>query len=192
MRISWRPLFGGVVWLSVLASPVGAQSTTINSSAFALHSTGGASGTNWTLDRDGYLGTYINLAAPGSVTIDVQAEGTASGGIDPNMNVVIADTKAGFDVTPGAGTYSHTYSLPKGTYFVRTEFNNDVGVTSRQLQVDSFKVTGATLSNVNDSATALQASDDYVDNFRKGSATVGMSGFGLVGIAQARRKLSQW
>ena len=97
-----------------------------------MKSTGSGSGT-WTLDRDGYIGTYINVAAPGNVTVRVNANGTASGGIAPHMNIVLADTKAGFDVTSGLNPYEYTFNnLPTGTYFLRTEFNNDVKVTSRR------------------------------------------------------------
>jgi GH35 family endo-1,4-beta-xylanase len=153
-----------------------ANAAVLNGNAFTLRSTGSASGSAWTLDRDGYLGTYITLAAPGDVTIGVSASGTASGGIDPNMNVVIGDMKAGFDVKPGTGNYSHTYSLPAGTFFVRTEFNNDVSASSRALKVNSMTVTGATLSNTNSNANALAASDTYIANYRKGNATIAIPG----------------
>jgi GH35 family endo-1,4-beta-xylanase len=163
------------VLLAAFADAAWSQ-TTINGNGIALHSTGSASGNAWILDRDGYVGTYITLAAPGDVTINVQAEGTPDGGVDPNMNVVIADTKAGFDVVPGVGIYSHTYSLPAGTYFVRTEFNNDVGVTPRQLTVDNITVSGATVVNASTTSNALAASDTYIANYRKGAATIGLSG----------------
>ena len=95
-----------------LATSVRSQTTQLNGSSLAYRSTGKSSSSAWTLDRDGYLGTYITLAAPGNVTINVKAEGTASGGVNPNMNVVIADTKAGFTVKPGVGNYSNTYRTP--------------------------------------------------------------------------------
>src|SRR5690242_2095798 len=95
-----------------LTTSVWSQTTQLNGNSLAYRSTGRSSNSAWTLDRDGYLGTYITLASPGNVTIDVKAEGAASGGVNPNMNVVIADTKAGFAVAPGVGNYSHTYALP--------------------------------------------------------------------------------
>src|SRR5690242_11676748 len=59
-----------------------AQTTQLLGDSFAYHSTGDSLKANtWTLDRNGYVGTYITLAAPGNVTVKVQAEGTASGGI---------------------------------------------------------------------------------------------------------------
>src|SRR3954464_12302052 len=119
----------------------------INGSSMAYRSSGAASGSDWTLSENGYVGTYIKLDAPGDVTVSAQASGLAGGGGDPNMNIVIADTTAGFDVTSGFNSYSHTFSLPAGTYFVRTEFNNDVPAVNRQLTVRNLSVSGATVEN---------------------------------------------
>ena len=63
--------------------------TTVTGSSLAMKSTGSGSGT-WTLDRNGYVGTYINVPSPGNVTVRVNANGTASGGINPHMNIVLA------------------------------------------------------------------------------------------------------
>jgi hypothetical protein len=54
------------------------------------------------------------------VTITVNAFGTAAAGVDPRMNIVVADESASFDVAPGTTTYQHTFSLPAGMHFVRT------------------------------------------------------------------------
>ena len=122
----------------------------------------------------------MTLSAPGDLTVAAQASGLAGGGVDPNMNIVIADTKAGFDVTSGFNNYSHTFSLPAGTYFVRTEFNNDVPTADRQLTVRNLTFTGATVNNTTVQTTndgyALAAGDTYVNNFRKGNAQVTMNG----------------
>jgi GH35 family endo-1,4-beta-xylanase len=160
------------LWL-VVGSTAWPQTTQLNADSLALQPTGTTTGTSVILDRDGYLGTYITLAAPGDVTINVQARGTASGGVDPNLNIVVADAKAGFDVAPGVGSYSHKFSLPAGTFFVRTEFNNDVAATPRQLQIDKLTVTGATVSNTNSDANALAASDTYIANYRRGTVRIG-------------------
>ncbi len=149
---------------------------TINGDSMAYRSSGAASGSDWTLSENGYVGTYIKLDAPGDVTVSAQASGLAGAGVDPNMNIVIADTTAGFDVTSGFNSYSHTFSLPAGTYFVRTEFNNDVPTANRQLTVRNLSVSGATVENTTTQATndgyALAAADSYIDNFRKGTAHV--------------------
>src|SRR4029077_19270965 len=66
-----------------------------------------------------------------------------------------------------------------GTFFVRTELNNDLALTSRQLKVDNFSVTGATISNSASNANALAASDTYIANYRKGNAKVDLSALGV-------------
>src|SRR5687768_4204711 len=112
-------------------STAGAQ--TINGNALALRSSGSAAGGNWTLANNGYVGTYITLAAPGDVTVSVQASGQAASGVTPRMNIAIADTSASFEVSSGFNTYQHTFSLPAGTHFVRTDFNNDPEKSARSL-----------------------------------------------------------
>src|SRR4051812_25908098 len=170
-----RRLASSLAWGSVCIVCLSqlAFGQTINGLNMAYRSSGAASGSDWTLSENGYVGTYIKLDAPGDVTVSAQASGLAGGGVNPNMNIVIADTTAGFDVTTaGFNNYSHTFSLPAGTYFVRTEFNNDVPTTDRRLTVRNLSVSGATVENTTAQATndgyALAAADTYVDNFRKG------------------------
>ena len=186
--MSWRIYLPGL-WLACLAVSASAQS--FNGNTLAYRSSGASAGSDWTLSENGYVGTYINVpASPGGltdVTIDAQASGQAGSGADPNMNIVIADTKTGFDVTPGSfNTYSHTFSLPAGTYFVRTEFNNQDAAADRKLTVRSLAFSGATVENlaINGNLTnqqtndgyALAAGDTYINNFRKGNAQVTLSG----------------
>ena len=122
-----------------------ALAQSINGNALAYLSSGAVSGTSWTLSQDGYLGTYIKLTDPGDVTISAQADGQAGSGADPNMNFVLADGNFSFDVTPGTtlNTYSHTFTLPAGTYFLRTEFNNQDAANDRKLTVGSLSISGA-------------------------------------------------
>ena len=49
----------------VLCSPAFA----INGASMAYRSSGAASGSDWTLSENGYVGTYIKLDAPGDVTV---------------------------------------------------------------------------------------------------------------------------
>jgi len=162
--------------IAALAVPATAcAQTTLSGSSLVLKSTGSGSGT-WTIDRDGYVGTYINVGSAGNVTIKVNANGTASGGIAPHMNIVLADTKAGFDVASGVNPYQYTFNLPAGTYLLRTEFTNDVGLTSRALAIQDITVTGATVSNTSNNSNALAAADTYIDNFRRGNVKVALSG----------------
>ena len=166
----------GFAWLN-LAAPALAQ--TITGSNLSHRSSGSGSG-NWTLSENGYVGTYISLAAPGSVTLTVNASGSTSDALAPRMNVVVADTNVGFDVGSGFNTYQHTFDLPAGTYFVRSEFNNDVPTANRQLTVSSLSVSGATVSNTSSTSTndanALAAADTYIANFRRGPANIELMG----------------
>ncbi|MGD9634113.1 MAG: endo-1,4-beta-xylanase [Pirellulales bacterium] len=169
-------------WLAILVcTTLAARASAIDGSALQLNS-GGTAGAAAVLNGNGYAGSYITLAEPGDVTINVNAAGTAAGGLAPRMNIVIADTKVPFDVAAGGSNYSHTFSsLPAGTYFVRTEFTNDGG-TGRSLSINSFDVSGATLDTATDEtalrASALAAADTYIDHYRQGPGKVA-----LVGVA---------
>jgi GH35 family endo-1,4-beta-xylanase len=178
-----------MMFAMLLCTSVCSAQTTINGNSLIYHSTGASSGTSWILDRDGYAGTYITLSAPGNVTIGVNADGTASGGISPHVSVAIADTIHGFDVT--SGTNTSTFALPAGTFFVRTQLDNDVALTARQVKVNSLTVTGASVSNAATTANALAASDTYIANYRKGKVTINLAGLGLpagsaIGVSMKR------
>jgi GH35 family endo-1,4-beta-xylanase len=168
-----RPLFACVLIVS-LASRVFA----IAGSSMAYRSSGSDSSGDWTLSQNGYLGTYITLAAPGDVTVSVQASGLSGGGVAPHLNMVVDDSSVGFDVVAGFNTYQQIFSLPAGTHFLRTEFNNDISTSDRRLTVRSVDVSGAAINNVSSNTNALAAADTYIANFRKGPAKVA-----LVGVA---------
>ena len=157
-----------------LSAPRAADAAALNGNSLALKSDGQSSGGAYVLDRNGLVGTYITLAAPASVKIDVAAEGTGG----PAMGVFVGDSAATFAVGTGASTYSRTVNLPAGTHFIRTELNNDRDVAGRQLKVNSLTVTGngVNFSNTHSSANALAASDTYIANYRKGNAAVKIQG----------------
>ncbi len=160
----------------------------IAGSSLALKSLGTGVG-DWTLDRDGYVGTYIDVTATGNVTISVNAAGTASGGIDPHMNLVLADTNVGFDVTSGVSSYGHTFkNVPAGRYLIRAEFTNDMEASSRALTIQNLTVSGATVMNTSNNSNALAASDTYIDNFRRGHVKVGLSGIAPSSTVDVRLK----
>ena len=165
LHLSWLPL--------LVLAPVALAQTTITGSNLSHRSSGSGAG-NWTLNENGYVGTYFSLAAPGSVTLTVNASGSTSDAVSPHMNLVVADTNVGFDVAAGFNNYEHTFDLPAGTYFVRSEFNNDVPSANRQLSVGNLTVSGATVSNTTTTTTndanALAAADTYIANFRQGPA----------------------
>src|SRR5262249_41655812 len=120
------------------------------------------------------------------LTVTVNASGTvAAPGDTVHMNMVIADTKAGFDFDPTvANNYSYTFhNVPVGTYFIRNEYTNDLGSASRSLKINSLDVTSPAMNaatfainNATDStslkANALATADSYIANYRRGAATL--------------------
>ena len=79
----------------------------------------------------------------------------------------MADTKAGFNVGSGFTNYEHTFDLPAGTYFVRTEFNNDVPAANRQLTIRNLNITGRHdrqqhIERSTNNANALATADSYI------------------------------
>ena len=164
---------------------------TIGGSSLSHRSSGSGAG-NWTLNENGYVGTYFTLAAPGSVTLTVNASGSTNDAVSPHMNLVVADTKVGFDVAAGSNNYEHTFDLPAGTYFVRTEFNNDVPTANRQLtdrQPERSRAprrSATRPATTTNDANALAAADTYIENYRKGPAQLALSGR----LRRARRSTS--
>src|SRR4051794_9683758 len=98
-----------------------AQTTTLNGKDFAVRSTGALAGNGWSLSGTGYLGTYVTVpSGGGTVSFTLNALRGATGAGTPHVNLVIADTKLGFDVAnTTASNYSASAFLPGGTYFVR-------------------------------------------------------------------------
>jgi GH35 family endo-1,4-beta-xylanase len=167
------------VWLALSAACLALLSTpvwAINGSSLVLKSNGFDSGGSRTLQDNGYVGTYIDVPTAGSVTVSINAAGTASGGINPLMNIVVGDYLAGFDVPSGSGLYEHTFELPAGKHFIRTELANDPGKTGRQLAIEQLNVSGATIDNTHTSANSLAVANNYIANFRQGNANLMLNG----------------
>ena len=176
----WPRRASSVVLLIVAVVP-GATAQTFTGSSLSHRSSGALGGSDWTLSENGYAGTYFTLDNDGPVTLTVEASGSTNDAVSPHMNIVIADTKTSFDVSSGFTNYEHTFDLPAGTYFVRTEFNNDVPTANRQLTIRNLSVSGATSTSNSttqstNNANALAAADTYIANFRKGPANVALPG----------------
>jgi endo-1,4-beta-xylanase len=179
MRHRFRARILGTI-LAILAGQQ-ASGQAINGNSLSFRSNGSSAGSDWVLNENGYVGTFFTLDAPGSVTFGVNASGATTDGVAPRMNVVVGDARMGFDVASGFTGYQSVTNLPAGTYFVRTEFENDVPTANRQLTVRSLQITGATsVSNTTNVATnnasALAAADSYIANFRRGPANVSILG----------------
>src|SRR5262245_38131725 len=96
--------------LPLLFAPL-AFGQTITGSSLSFRSSGSGTG-NWTLSENGYVGTYFTLASQGQVTLTANASGTTNDTVSPHMNLVVADSTAGFDVVGGFANYEHTFDLP--------------------------------------------------------------------------------
>jgi GH35 family endo-1,4-beta-xylanase len=163
-----------------IAAAAPAQTTTISGGNLAFQSSGTLNSTAWTLNENGYVGTYLTVPAPGTVTLTINASGVSSGGAMPRMNLAINDFKTGWDVADAPGAYSTSVALPAGTHFVRTEFANDIPSASRTLKINNIEFIGASPANANTDANARAAADTYIQNYRKGPATVSLSGPGNI------------
>jgi endo-1,4-beta-xylanase len=171
----------GTALLGVLSAGGGwgeARAATITGSTLAFRSSGTASGSNVTLSSDGYVGTYVTMSAPGTVTLTVTASGVAGTSAAPNMDISVNDTDQVFSVASGLHTYSVTTTLPAGTSFVRTDFSNDITGAGQSLTIQSLQLTGtgAAFLNTTADATALAAADTYAANYRQGNVTVALPG----------------
>ncbi len=95
------------------------------------------------------------------------------------MTVSIADYDRPFSVnSAGVSTYSYaTPVLPAGTYFVRTQLDNQTGAVTPALTIANLQVSSnATVVNSSTDALALAAANTYIDNFRRGPATIRVVG----------------
>jgi len=187
-----RALFG---WLffglnaACLVATSRAQ-TTVNGSALALRSYlsgtsqqnfGSDSGTDAILNTNGYVGTYITLASPATVTLTASVSGQTSDTTLPELGIAVDDSLAKYNVASGFNNYSTSVSLPAGTHFVRVQYDNDkdadpVAGNVHSLTVRNLQITGATVSNSGTDANALNAANTYIGNFRRGGAAVRLVG----------------
>jgi autotransporter-associated beta strand protein len=185
VRISkWKSL---AALVSASAAVTAHGQTSLTGGALALQSGGSKTNSNatWTLTTAGYAGTYLTVPTGGAtINFTVNANESSGSGANPHMDLVIADTTVGFNVNSTLGTNYSTgnITLPAGTYLVEDErdYSGNVGV-SRSLSVNNLSVntvsgSAATFSNTSTDANALTASDTYINNFRKGGATVTMTG----------------
>ncbi|HEY1922515.1 MAG TPA: endo-1,4-beta-xylanase, partial [Tepidisphaeraceae bacterium] len=158
--------------------------TTINGNVLAEQSSGSASGTAWSLNSDGYVGTYIQVPTGGStVSFDLNAAGISSQGVLPEVTLSVAGTNVPFTVTTASnGDYLANIALPgdanpansngNGTYLVRLQLDNQSATATPTVKINSLAVTGATVVNSNSDALALDSAQTYADKFRSGPGTI--------------------
>jgi fibronectin-binding autotransporter adhesin len=168
-----------VVIAGAMASPSWGQ-TLITGSAMPLQSSGATATNNgWTLSSDGYVGTYISLSQAAPVTFTLNAAGTASGGLNPDMTLSIADSNQSFNVNSSSLT-NYTYTTPTlaaGTYFVRTQLDNQTATQTPSLDIGSLTVagTGVSVLSGDTSTEATNAATTYATNYREGPGTISLT-----------------
>jgi GH35 family endo-1,4-beta-xylanase len=173
MRIRFVPLVC-IATLASFTTTLSAQ-TSLTASSLAYDSLGTSS---TTLSATGYLGTYVTIPAGGAtVNFDVNATGSSG-----HMNLVIANSTFGFNLTGGSATdyTTQNVTLPAGTYFVRAERdydnNQNQNFTLNNLSVNTIAGSPATFNNAATAANALAAANTYISNFREAPLNVTING----------------
>src|ERR1041385_7590796 len=98
-----------------LASAASAQ-TIVNGKDLVVRSSGSQSGNAWSLNSTAYVGTYVTVpAGGGTVAFTLNAAQGSTGSNNPHVNLVVADSKFGFDLTSSTATnYNASAFLPGG------------------------------------------------------------------------------
>ena len=164
-----------VVAMTVLsfALTAGAQ-TSIDGAELALCSSGKALGKAWVFDTNGFVGTYVQLDAPGEVSVNAEVD-------QPNLvELVIGDARV-------RARADGRFALAAGTHFVRIQHSNHT--PGADVTIRSLTVSGATVKNEPSDANALAAADTYIANGRRGTATVKLEG--VAPGTQVRAKLTR-
>jgi GH35 family endo-1,4-beta-xylanase len=138
-------------------------------------------GDGWNLSSNGYVGTFIDVFTSGPVSVTIKADGSIAGVTLPIMHLHIGDCSKAWNVADNGSphtTYSDyvaDFNLPEGMHAVRIEFVNDYTISGdRNLYIKSVTFDGATIRNSATGANALAAADNYIENCRKGQATVNL------------------
>jgi len=163
--------------------------TTLDGKDLSCHSTGRADTDQaWCLDDNGFVGTYLRLAAAGDVAVTLRA---AKDGADPRparLDLRIADQAASWPVTATGRQYraqTQTWRLPAGTYCLRVE--NSSGLPADRppaIHIRDLAIAGAAVLNAATDALALAAADTYIEHFRQGPALLTLLA-GTTPLAQA-------
>jgi GH35 family endo-1,4-beta-xylanase len=167
-----------------ICGPACLAQTSVTGSNLALKSLNSATLSGSSYDSS-YVGTYLTVPA-GGATVDFDVNATEdSGGTTPHLNVSIADSNFGFNVSSTSATNYDisNVTLAAGTYFVslQRDYANNSSATApftvNDLSVNTVSGTaGSTFTNTSSDANALAAANTYITNYRQGTATVHLSG----------------
>ncbi len=189
---SFIVIVGVALLCASCASPIQSQ-TTLDGNSLAYRSTGASRKDNaWSLNENGFVGTYVRIAAAGKVSFTIRASKSTSQTTAPTLKLRVGDFAASWPVTAAGSNYSsHTqvWTLPAGTYCVRVENINDrpSGGPSA-INVRDLTIAAAAILNKATNANALAAADTYIDHFRKGPAALTLVA-GTRPLANARLRI---
>lgn len=176
-----RPVFLTILTTCLAWPATASAQSTINAGDMVFRSVGQThEQTGWVLSDEGYLGTFIELADAGTVTITLSADGEMADGVFPVMDLHVANRKATWCVVDHGsphttyGTYSATFELPAGMHAVRVEYLNDYSTGDRNLYINNITFSGAAVTVVNQATetNVLACSNNYISNCRQGFAQV--------------------
>lgn len=160
----------------ILLASVAAAEQAISGSGLVLRTGGSADGDAWRLDRNGYVGVYLQLDAAGTVRISVSASGTANGDTRPRLGVAVFGQTRLFDVAATPTLFAPTFDLPAGTHFVRLQLSNDRTQTPIDLAIHSVSVDRGRLLNTMADEWALASAQTSIDHGRQGPITAAPPG----------------
>ncbi|MBL7133319.1 MAG: endo-1,4-beta-xylanase [Phycisphaerae bacterium] len=173
---SFVVILGVALLCASCVSPAQSQ-TTLDGNSLAYRSTGASCKDKaWSLNENGFVGTYVRIPAANKVSFTIRASKSRSETRTPMLGLRIGDFAASWPVTAAGTNYSsHTqvWTLPAGTYCVRVENINDKPSGGPwAINVRDLTIAAATVLNKAANANALAAADTYIDHFRKGPATL--------------------
>jgi endo-1,4-beta-xylanase len=181
VRSRW--LLAGV---GLIAASAAKAQTTLPATQFVLKSTGAASGSDYNLWSNGYVGTFLKLQKAATVTLQIQAAGAEALNVWPTMGLHVGNQQFTFTADSTTfSTFTAKVNLPAGTTLVRIEFLNDYydsgSGQDRNLFLRDLTVTAgadAGLQFVNPASSAdlkavvFNAADTTIEAYRKQDATV--------------------
>lgn len=174
-----RTAYMAVVWCAMSGGSLATAQTSLTGSSLVLKSASSA-----TLSSSGYVGTYLTVPA-GGATVNFTVNATeGSGTTAPQLNLSIADSNFGFNIDSSSATNYTTsnVTLPAGTYEISAQRDYDGNTSSttpftvNNLAINTVSGSAVTFANSSTDANALAAANTYIDNFRKGDATVAITG----------------
>jgi endo-1,4-beta-xylanase len=116
-----------ILFLLLLPACPNAFALTIPATEARIRTVGAPQRDAWNLFSNGEVGDYVNVSAPGSYRLDVEAWGSPADGVWPDMAVdVDGDTVDHVEVrAPDAKKYAFPLRIDSGNHRITVRFTND-------------------------------------------------------------------